>query len=387
MGAIIDGRTPTTEALGARSPQGQSILSLLAKRTYRFDSAGRIDAALEQLPLRVKPEYDGNGPQCVLLGDLELYPFKLLTDVVIRGNVYGYGQRTVDATISIGRWTRTVRAMGDRQVGAGFMGRPVFSEPAPFEQMPLRYDRAYGGRDDLAETRYPNLFRKLAPNLPAEADVEGYSLCVYPRNRHGRGYLLTDDARALARLSLPNIEDPRRLLTPDTLLVRDPYAWWRQPMPTGTGWLHHSYFARMIHIGAKPHWRPLDDALDEFTWGYIPKDARDLDASKLDARVFRLQNGASLGLQMPYLPAGTPIELTKMHPQANTIRITVPEPPILYTRTRWRQVERAEPVLHHIEVQPDENIFTVVWRGAIDIPRALMPDELDALPFRTEWMR
>mgnify|MGYP003596986733 CR=1 FL=1 len=236
--------------------------------------------------------------------------------------------------------------------------------------------------DTLKEQERHGLFLK---NLPEDADLYGYSRCAYPRNRHGRGYLLRDTPEAIDGLLLPNLEDPHDLLTPEAVVVRDPLAWWRQPLPAGTSWLHYKYFARYVYLGLSPFWRPLDDSLREFERGYLPRHVRGIDPTRGDPAVFGLQNGASLGLQVPHLRPGEIVALTHLHPRAREVRIAVPAAPVMSVRTRWRPAERLAPVLHHIEIHPDDDLVTVVWRGAVNADRALMPHELDALPLRVEW--
>lgn len=386
MPTLLQGIGPTCRPLNANTPAGAPCISLLAKRTYVLDTYGSLGVpAAEQRPLRPLPIHD-DGPSGLLLADSEAWPYKLRADVVVHGHVYAQGaRRQVDAAVIVGGHRRDLRVSGDRRCGRSAHGRILFSEPEPFEQMPLGYDRAYGGYDRGSEAAVPNLFEMIGPSLPEGTDPKTYSLCGYPRNRHGRGYYLASSTTPIDELSLPNIEDPADQLTPERFIVHDPLAWWRQPLPASTTWLHHGYIARCVYLGVQPFWRPLPDELPEFTRGYLSPDVRGVDVMRGDAWVFGVQNGGSLGLQVTGLSAGHTIRLVRMHRERHELDVVIPPPPTLYVRTRWRAPEQVVPVLHHVELHPDEGLFSVVWRGAVEAQRALMPAELDALPFSVEW--
>ena len=112
---------------------------------------------------------------------------------------------------------------------------------------------------------------------------------------------------------------------------------------------------------------------------------RSIDVSRGAAGVFGIQSGASLGLQVSGVTGGHVIRLIGLHPEQREIGVVIPAQPTMMVRTRWRSAEVAPAVLHHVELYPDDGLFTVVWRGAIEAGRMLLPEELDALPFSVEW--
>jgi len=378
--------SPTCRPLTANTPAGAPCIALLAKRTYVLNALRSTAVpAAEQLPLRAKAIHDGE-PSGLLLADSEAWPYKLRTDIVVHGHVYAYGtHRQVNAAVVVGATRRDLRVSGDRRCARSPDGRVRFSEPEPFDRMPLGYDRAYGGYDQGSEAALPNLFELIGPSLATGTDARMYSLGCYPRNRHGRGYYLSKSSTPMEEVLLPNIEDPADLLQPDRLIVHDPLAWWRQPVPAGTSWLHHGYFARCVYMGVQPFWQPLPDGLPEFVRRYLPPEVRGIDVIRGDAGVFGVQSGASLGLQVPEVAGGDVILLTGLHPERQEVRVVIPDQPTMSVRTRWRTPELAAPVLHHIELYPDDGVFTVVWRGTVEASRGLLPEELDALPFSVTW--
>lgn len=382
----LSGIGPTCRPLNANTPAGGPCIVLLAKRTYVLDIHGSLGVpAAKQRPLRAAAIHDG-GPSGLLLADSEAWPYKLRTDVVVHGHAYAHGaRRQIDAAVIVGGNRRNLRISGDRRCARSADGRILFSEPEPFEQMPLGYDRAYGGYDHGSEAVVPNLFEMIGPSLAEGTDPKIYSLCGYPRNRHGRGYYLASSTTPIDELRLPNIEDPHDLLSPERFIVRDPLAWWRQPLPASTTWLHHGHIARCAYLGVQPFFRPLPDELPEFARGYLSPDVRSVDVMRGDTWVFGVQNGGSLGLQVAGLGGGHTIRLVRLHRERHELDVVIPGQPTMYVRTRWRAAEQAPTVLHHVELYPDEGVFSVVWRGAVAAQRPLMPAELDALPFSVEW--
>ncbi len=386
MPTVLKGITPTCRPLNANTPAGGPCIALLAKRTYVLDTYGSTGVpADEQRPLRSAAIFEGE-PTGLMLADSEAWPYKLRTDVVVHGHVYAYGaRRQADAAVIVGANRRDLRVSGDRRCVRSAQGHILFSEPEAFELMPLGYDRAYGGYDHGSEASVPNVFEMIGPSLPEGTDPKTYSLCGYPRNRHGRGYYLASSRTPIDELLLPNIEDPADMLSPERFIVHDPLAWWRQPIPAGTSWLHAGYLARCVYMGAQPFWKPLPDELPEFTRGYLSPEVRSVDVMRGDSWVFGIQNGGSLGLQVAGLTGGHQIRLVGLHRVRHELGVVIPGPPTMVVRTRWRAPEVAPPVLHHVELYPDEGVFTVVWRGAVEARRMLMPEEIEALPFSVEW--
>jgi hypothetical protein len=387
MSRVQTGVGPTCRPLNAGTPTGAACIVVLAKRTYVLNAYGATgEPAPEQLPLRPAASFDGDA-NGLLLADTEAWPYKVRPDVVVHGHVYAYGtSRRVDAAVVVGAARRELRVTGDRRCLRSVDGHVRFSEPEPFERMPLGYDRAYGGYDHGSEALHPNFFEAIGESLPTGADPKTYSPCAYPRNRHGRGYYLSRSTTPLEEVLLPNIEEPTDLLTPERFVVPDPLSWWRQPLPAGTTWLHAGYFARCVYLGVRPFWQPLPEALPEVMRGYLAPGVRNIDLQQEASWAFGVQNGASLGLQIPGLTSGHTIRLIGLHPEQRQLDVVIPAAPQISIRTRWQNAEAAASVvLHHAELRPDDGIMTIVWRAAVDARRPLLPDELEALPLSVRW--
>ena len=365
------------------------ILAVVAKRTYRL-TPGRSALAVadQQLPLRLTPVFDEKGPDPTLLvADADIYPLKLLTDVVVRGHVYPEKKTYGHAEVRVGDVVKSIVAYGDRRASRAHDGRIVFSAPEAFEKMPLTYDRAYGGRDARAEAKHPWPLKALAPHVePRHLDVAAHSPYLYARNRHGRGYLFEASAEALDELLLPNLEDPDDLLTGERLVVPATSAWHTMPLPAGTTWVPPSHFARGVFLGMFPNWEPLPKKLREIERGLLPSRVSEISVFAGHPLVKRLANGASLGLAVPHVQPGATIALTRLHAKAATVAFAIPEKaPKISVDGRNGKLLATRPVIHTIEIEPDQGRVSIVWRGAAPALRPYLPDELAKMPLAVEW--
>jgi hypothetical protein len=365
------------------------ILAVLAKRTYRF-TPGRAELALadEQLPLRLAPSFDSDGPDpTLLLTDADIYPFKLLTDVVVRGHLYPEKKSYGHASVRVGDAVKSLVGYGDRKAYRAQDGHIVFTAPEAFDKIPLTYARAYGGRDARSEAKSPWPLKRAAPHVdPKEVDVAAHSPYLYARNRHGCGYLFEATPEALEELRLPNLEDPDDLLTGERLVVKDIHAWHTMPLPAGTTWVPPSHFARGVYMGLFPNWKPLPSPLREIERGLLPPSVSEINVFAGHPLVKRLANGASLGLAVPHLAPGAAIALTRLHPKATNVTITLPEKaPKIGVDGRNGKLAITKPVIHTVEIEPDLGRVSIVWRGAAPALRPYMPEELAQMPLVVEW--
>ena len=158
------------------------------------------------------------------------------------------------------------------------------------------------------------------------------------------------------------------------------------PIPAGTTWVSPSYFGRGVFGGMVPFWKPLPDTLPEFTRGLLPREVAEVDLFAGSPLCRRMANGASLGLAVPHVAQGTRIRLTHLHPRIQDLVITLPGgTPRIAIDGREGALLPTEPVVHHVEIEPDLDRVSIVWRGAGPARRAYHPTELARMPFRVEW--
>lgn len=331
-----------------KNDAGRPIFSVLVKRTY----------SLQAKPARIEPRplldadiyYDGGDPETTSVQfESELAVFKLATDVVLIGKAYVPGGKPVarlDATLAIGPARKTIRVVGDRRCQFRDKLAPTFTDPVPFTEMLLRYERAYGGKDGRS--------------------IPGLEF-VYPRNPVGRGVVLKNLRETVHNLPLPNLEDPGEPLTPDRVVLDDPEKWNRQPLPQGFGYTARTAYPRCSFVGAIPPFVNIDEPMREEGLGLVPRN------QILLARQFRLpgfdvrfHQGASLGLAVPYLNGDEPVRLSNLTPDGD-LSFSLPGEKPAITLDVGAGAQNLSPVLHTVCLRADDKQFDLIWRGALEM--------------------
>jgi hypothetical protein len=85
--------------------------------------------------------------------EVDFAPRKHRCDVLLNGSAYAPGGRpTTKVTVGlrVGDWSKSFDIVGDRVWESGVSGIGT-SPTIPFEQMPINYDRAFGGMDNKSE--------------------------------------------------------------------------------------------------------------------------------------------------------------------------------------------------------------------------------------------
>ncbi|HVV16442.1 MAG TPA: DUF2169 domain-containing protein [Polyangia bacterium] len=379
----------TAMQISARDAEGRWILSVLAKRTYSFRT-GRCTVCEDQQRLVDEPIYDG-ATGTLLEVDTDLWPFKPMTDIVVSGHAYNHPQRPeFVAGVRVDRTRKLVRVYGDRRASLGFNGQILFSRPTTLEKLPLSYAHAYGGRDAVTEASYGNPVQALRPYLPPETTDEQISAAspfVYPKNPAGRGYVVEKNQAAIEAARLPNLEDPRDLLTPDRFVSGDTGRWPLQPVPANLGWLDYGAFPRMAWMGVIPDHDESVNPRDvgEVRLGYVSSDVLQ-DKKHTDPISLEGTNGASLGLRVPHLSGGEEVELLNVTRALDELRFRLPsERPELWIDGRNGKLAATQPVIHSVVIEPDENRLTVTWRGCAPALRAYASHEMAKMPFAALW--
>lgn len=184
----IDNRTPFAfEPLFIADEDGRPILAPIVKATFDADAAGRVTLAEEQAPVAFDGEPYGEPGESSYRIEPETAFVKPGTDVVLIGHAYTPEVRATYADVEfrvgpVGKW---VRVFGDRFATGSRAGGAT--DAAPFEKMPLVYERAFGGWDRSHED-------------PAH---HGYE----PRNPVGVGFR-AKKGKIFEGDPWPNLEDP-----------------------------------------------------------------------------------------------------------------------------------------------------------------------------------
>src|SRR5947207_970537 len=180
------------EIVPGTNDREENIFSVIVKRSYAISDYGVVARRDPGYDLRRTDHYyEGGDPQwATVQHEYELAAYKPSVDVVVIGKAYAPERRPVQflpVSVQIGTYEKTVAVFGDRTCRYRENALPVFSEPEPFTNMEIRYERAYGGHDE-----------KSIPEIPFH----------YPRNPMGTGVVLRNLKEIVEGLRLPNIEDP-----------------------------------------------------------------------------------------------------------------------------------------------------------------------------------
>jgi hypothetical protein len=169
-------------------------------------------------------------------------------------------------------------------------------------------------------------------------------------------------------LPLPNLEYLDDLLTPERIILGKPDRWNRQPLPAGLGWFQATWYPRCSHAGAFPGFVDLEEELREEKLGLVPEHqialARQFKLPSFDAR---FNNGASLGLALPYLAGNEAIRLTNLTPEGDLAFHLPRDPPEIRLNIGFGD-NHLEAVLHTVCVRIEEKQVDLVWRGAHEYP-------------------
>jgi hypothetical protein len=236
-------------------------------------------------------------------------------DVVLVGSAHapdGRPASRVDVAVIAGPVRVDAMVQGDRVWEDSAVGYRA-SAPAPFTEMPLVWERAFGGFDETTD-----------------------GVTTLPENPVGTGFRAKNGTLPIAGMPLPNVEDPRSLVGSHTDC----------PAPAG-----------FTPIG--PHWEPrrryagtYDEAWQTDRAPYLPDD--------FDPRFLQV---APPPLVAPsYFVGGEPIELYGVSP-AGPIRSRVPS---VELTTQFVLDGTANPTAANIDtivLEPSARRFSVVWRS------------------------
>jgi hypothetical protein len=334
-------------ALG-RNDRGEHVLSVIVKRTYRIARQGSVVRVDEDHELRKIDYYydDGDPEWATVQYESELAAFKPFTDIVVIGRAYApRGEPTQRMTVSVqvGEQKKSLVVTGHRNCLFRGTQSPAFTEPTPFSEMELRYDRAYGGRDEKSIAEIP---------------------FFYPRNDMGKGVVMRNVREAVEGLALPNIEDPQDLLTADRLFIEKPERWHLQPLPQGFGWRQRTWYPRAALLGSYPVFTDPGTVTAEERMGLLPKNHITLaKQSKLWPFEARFNNGASFGMMFSGFAGGGEIKLEGLTPEGSLSFVVPAEIPSMGLDI-GSGMNPLKSEIHTVSVRPDDAEVDLIWRGS-----------------------
>ena len=306
-------------------PSGREHLVVAVKGTFVIPPPGKEpELAEEQIPLVEADTFTGEPGHSAPVYEAD-YPLrKPRCDVLLLGSAYAPGSRPAERVpvgLKLGPIRKTFDVVGDRLWQAG---NRVLPGPAiqPFEQMPITYDRAFGGIDDF------------------HSDPGRHS--AFMQNPVGRGYHQVLDTALVDGTPMPNTEDPRRPVErPDVAYAPLSFG------PVGRGWTPRLQFAGTYD----QTW--LDDVFP-----FLPADFQD-----------DYFQSAPADQQMAYPAGGEEVFLLNLTPQGRTaFRLPRVEVPVVFFPKRGERAE-TQGVIDTVVIEPEKGRFTLTWRASIPLRR------------------
>lgn len=299
------------------NPAGLERVYVVVKATFALRK-GEAHVAEEQSPIIPADQYWGEPDMSSVRDAGEAHPTKPASDVILVGSAYAPGGKpSVDFGVSmaVGRIRKAIRVMGDRTWTSGLLGT-VPSRPAPVTSVPLRWERAYGGQQDLGEGK---VLRE-------------------PRNPVGCGFKGKRSQEEMYGLPVPNLEDPGAPIK----TVSD------RPTPMGFGHIAPSWEPRSTLAGT------YDEAWEQQRAPFLPDD--------FDPRF--LQSAPLDQIYPGRLQGGEPVELINAAPQG-VQRFTLPRCE-LEAKAHLTDGEEQPPLqLETLLLEPDQDRFAMLWRGEV----------------------
>ncbi len=308
-------------------PEGLESATLVVKGTFALGGrAGEPGLAGKQAPVALADTHvsDDDAGSSLRVAS-EATPAKPATDVALVGHAVSPrgAVPSLDVELHAGPVSKVVRVFGDR-CWESRLGMKHASRPEPFERMPLVYERAFGGAD-------------VTDPDPAKHAFE-------ERNPVGRGFSLGRGA-ALRDLPLPNLEDPRDLISSP----RD------RPAPAAFGFVSPGWMPRRALAGT------YDDAWQRDRCPFLPAD--------FDPRFYQ---AAHPDLVCPgHLAGGERVRAVNVR-AGGDLDFAVPRRRIeVAVEIRGRETRQAA-VLDTLLIEPDDERLVCTWKATFPCPRSFL---------------
>ncbi len=298
-------------------PDAEGIDSLFTVVKGTLTLGERLSLAEQQVPVALVDAYHGEPGKSSIKLPSDVSLMKPGTDVLLLGSAHAPGgQATTQMEVSLaaGPVRKTIRVFGDRVWERSGPGHAI-ARPAPFDTMPLVWERAFGGTDR------------------AGAGPRGEA-----RNPVGLGYRARDGEKPLDGLPLPNLEDSEHPIG----------SWKDTPPPVCFAPICGHWEPRKSYAGT------YDAAWQTQRAPFLPED--------FDPRFCQLAPAGLVALG--HLAAGTVVEVRGATP-SGLLRFQLPpvRVEVTYVLDHAPQVQPAN--LDTVLIEPDESRVVLVWRAAL----------------------
>ncbi len=308
----------------------------LIQGTWHIGEGGALTWLAKQPPLRPGGQWHGDPATTSLRLEPQIAFIKPVgTDIVLLGHAHAPQRGATESQVGVrvGPLRKVARVLGDRRLVRGLAGISA-TAPAPFERIPIVYERAFGGWDRRHED-------------PLRHRCEA-------RNPVGVGFL--DPSLALdTEASLPNFEDPDQSFK----------AYGDTPPPAGFGFVSPDWEPRRRFAGT------YDEA-----WS---KTRKPLLARDFDRRFFQ---SASPGLTSAgHLRGDEEVVVIGAAPEPR-VAFRLPASGALQCWVEPRRRDRValQPLLDTVIIDMDLRLLTLQWRCHLPLPGG--PHDLRSVELR-----
>jgi hypothetical protein len=317
-------------------PRGVDTLYVAIKATFDLNPTPAIAEA--QVDPVVADVYWADPNASSLRYPSDIHLTKPVTDVVMISRAWPPGGQRVaqmDVRFSVAEKQKVLRVFGNRVRTDSSITYPV-----PFESMPIVYEYAFGGIHEVD---------------PATGEVLGEG-----RNPIGKGFRGKRKDREMQGMLLPNVEDPRCLVTE----VGD------KAVPAGFAPVAPAWLPRRDYAGT------YDEAWQTGRAPYLPVD--------FDPRFFCIAPpDFNFGR---YLVGGEPVQLDNLH-RNGPLAFTLPQCRLQAAVRVAGKTETPPLNLETVLIEPEKNRLCLTWRGALPCDKKALKIEqveISLLEFRVD---
>lgn len=304
-------------------PDGRELLVVVVKGTFTIPmSGGAPKLADEQIPLVDADTFTGEPGLSAPIYESDYCPVKQRCDVLLLGSAYApYGApaERVRVSLRVGQMSKEFDVVGNR-VWLNDMFGSTATRPEPFTVMPISYDTAFGGLDNLSP------------------DTNKHE--AYLSNPIGKGFYPKSKASLFDGKPLPNTEERGRPISSPTGDYNS----------MGFGPIGRSWQPRPNYAGTYDQ-----DWIDD-VFPFLPAD--------FDERYYQ---SAPLDQQIDFLRGGEEVTLLNLTPEGRSaFRLPRLDVPVTFYLKNYEEKE-LDASGDTLIIEPDLGRFTVLWRASLPL--------------------
>jgi hypothetical protein len=305
-------------------PDGRELLLVVVKGTFTIPKHGEeAKLAAQQAPPVDADVFTGEPGFSAPVYESDYAPVKPRCDVILNGSAHapgGHPTQRVTVSLRLGPMHKRFDVAGNRLWRKDVFGLAA-TEPEYFTLMPISYDNAFGGVDNL------------------NPDPEKHD--AYLSNPVGKGFYPISKAK-IDGTPVPNTEESGTPITSPTGSYRA-----MSFGPIGRAWRPRPKYAGTYD----------QDWIDN-VFPFLPSDFED-----------RYYQCAPEDQQTDYLRGGEELELVNLTPEGYVrFRLPTVEVPVTFYLKNYEQTEIAA-VCDTLVIEPDLERFTMVWRASLPLRR------------------